>query len=415
MKELPQKNPAEIVENSSITASRFPGFEQTFVANDRNFTTAAINWATSRLDALYIPDPLRADISDTLAHEVMVRFNGEAIRTDVFPQIMDILQKSQAFMLWTSGNTEVQTAKTNAVRGCMPDAVVQRELPPIIAANKLKQTPKASHAILKAGLDQKQKPTIMVIDDKISNMFKLLGQYSDLPESIATALHDEENIDSMNEKDFKTLLMEVSRYARANRKIIAGFSHVYVPPDKPVGESRILEVSPLRAARVTQLMRSVNGAFFSGPLPFMHRNPFIDSRDTERVQQDMPSHYVALVDVDGVLVSQTKVLATREQELKNSLREQMVTAYKNAFAMSPQEFLEFLQYGNNTQITTVNGGEMHINKYSRLSPEGTPVFDLSITYPHTGKIKKLQINNIDPTTIKAAFGDLDLYNQHGLF
>ena len=404
MAEYKIPTPIEETENAlPVVAPRFPRFEDSFLKHNRNFADAASDWASTRFDALYLPDTEKPKIDAILRNDVMLRFHGESIATDTLPQVIELLHNSENYFYYTSGNRDVQKSKIKSIRPLIPDDVAGKELPPVVAQNKLKDARTVNNKIMQVAMATGgHVDTLMLIDDKVSNFFLLLSQYTRMPKNLVKSLRDEEILDYMNDSDFERLLHDIEDFSQINAATIQQFAFVYVPPSKPVGETQTLAVSPKRDFRVRLLMDAVNKANPNDRIPCTH------IADQDVVKSNLPERYIGLVDVDGVMVSQQKVLTSREQELKDSLREQTTDVYTKAFGISPQEFLHFLQDVSNTKIVSVGLTEIHINKYSYRSEEGKQLWNLSVRYPAISKRNSLYINGIDTSSIQAVFSDLEI-------
>ena len=207
------------------------------------------------------------------------------------------------------------------------------------------------------GKDAKSLP-VVIIEDKISNMMKFMKEY------IAISQLDEEvQIPTISEDELDKEAFEFSLFLTAwklaigkHANLFDRFRFVYVPPEKPEGEAAISHTSPLRNQRIREWIKAGNETIKivrsnKSIIPIQLANVLyrysayqffhIEDENTH-LSKIITPRSIVVADVDGPLVSQSRVLATREVVLQSAFKKILEDYYRRIFLVGIEEVARYL-------------------------------------------------------------------------
>lgn len=355
------------------TSIPLPTFEDYFAdpAIGKDFKKAATTWMKDR-SALVPHLPNNEELFLTPFYETVeaavVRCDGLDIFSSRFDYLTGHIKKAARIVLWSEGTTvQLQQNKVTAVKdkwekdyAIPPDSV--DELIGETKIEKIDEAIVAAESMVDCKRSAKKETLpIVIIEDKITNIMKVMKRYitkagksagnpAEIPEV------KEDYLDKMTDGEFAGFLekwkTEVHRHADNFRR----FRFVYVPPEKEAGEDGAIRVSPIRDSRVRQWLSASNDVLkeekakqsilpntVAGVVYKRSADQFFHIQDEKTdLKKIITDCTVVVADVDGPLVSQMKILATREKVLREAARNKLEEVYQKVFFAQVEDIAPFI-------------------------------------------------------------------------
>lgn len=339
-----------------LTSQPLPDFSLCFDQANKSFASAAKIWLETRKAVLPCDDHSFAFLCQSLTERILSFSNN--ILTDHFFLLSQPLAKAAAVVLWTQGKEpKAQERKIETIKkawtfaGCFnlpPEKIFsfcQEDKIPLfrdIIALAESQVDKIHRLTGKH-----DKASIVVVEDKLSNMIRVIRDYIELSGNKSTSnvshLENDEEIDRMTEGEFQAFLSEWQTIILRNPIHFSRFQFVYVLPDKeedPIGHKSAF-VSPLRKERIRRFLEASNQIYKSHAKEKANRFHYFDNQNFD-FGRIVTSESVVVMDVDGPLVSQRKVLNDCERRLAENFLAELDTFYRQRFGMDFARFSRFL-------------------------------------------------------------------------
>lgn len=340
------------------SGNHFPTYGECFARNGKDFSAAARDWVDARIPTSGLPS------EDSSVHEQMQKWAVDAvgryderILSDHFEIFAKGIDRASLVIFWSEGDIDAQKSKLAVVKGSLRDTGRLHQSVDLVGRQKLSLVDAAMKHVHrvesqqrgKGLLQQSEQIPVVLIEDKISNMMAFMMQYAD-EGNISPAYDQSETIDGdtsadflfreelLDEKefDFEQKLSTWKDFVNRHASEFNQFRFIYVAPDKPAAE-----LSPIRRERVQQIIRITNELLSQkgfGDDHFLQMNGMPE----KILDEAMCSHSVVISDVDGPLVSQQRILVSREAMIRRVMAEYIDELFDRYYGMTALQFLYFV-------------------------------------------------------------------------
>ena len=191
-------------------------------------------------------------------------------------------------------------------------------------------------------------PPLVVMEDKISNMVKLIVGFSpDHPEFTIS----ENDFNSEKNNSYQEFMAQWHAFIIKYPHLFTNTSFIYFPPDKNGIEdiaATALQTSPKESCVRDFIQRTnafideaVSSSYPQATKP-QHRGFHHVEDHPEEISSIWPDNAVVIADVDGPLVLQNQVLNTREALLKQVLAAELDFYYQKYFGLDCASFIRLV-------------------------------------------------------------------------
>lgn len=328
-----------------------PTYEVCFQERERDFRKAGKLWIEARWKILPFLQFFQVPEEITVYTTGNVQTFDERIRTDYCDTLAPYLAQVAALVYWSEGKEELQHAKIDAIAKVIDSRTANptREVKRLVGANKLSLTGEMFKIRERLNYKLKQETPVVIFEDKMTKLIQFVE------DTLGLKVWDleEENLDD-SAFPFEMYMERWTKILKDNPDFFAQYRFIYVPPDKPINEGRgILSMSELREERVRKWIRLSNSLLkpedsakdgdSNKPQEddlFFHIEDIKD--DPKMLAKIISDKTLALVDLDGVLTSQRRTLASREELLLTAFWEKVPDAYQQLFLMDIRELLAII-------------------------------------------------------------------------
>lgn len=333
-----------------------PTYGECFARSGKDFSAAARDWVDARIPASGLP--LWKSVYDQMqewAIDAVGQYDAR-ILSNHFETFAKGIGRASLVIFWSEGAIDAQRSKLAVVKGSLRDTERLPQSVDLVGLQKMDFVDTAmKHVHLKESeLRQKDllqggQVPVVIIEDKISNMMSFMRRYID-EESISPAGDRAETseIGTSTDFEFKEELLD-GQFIEFEEKLAAWkefverhtsefsqFKFLYVLPDKPVAE-----ISQLRKDRVYRIITETNAILQQeGPTDVHFFR--IDGTPATTIDQTMPPNSVVISDVDGPLVSQQRILATREAMIQKAMAKHIDELFDQYYGITALPFLYFI-------------------------------------------------------------------------
>lgn len=430
-----------MVETRVATPQPLPIFQEYFARHDKSFSQAALAWAEDRRVLFPFGDGTIDTQINSLVQETVSTFDDQ-ILSSRFSAFTPHLARAASIICWSEGDREIQRKKVGAVKARWQDAGINpNTVLELIGEAKMESV---SDVIMQAetiketrfGPDSKSLP-IVIIEDKITNMMKFMREYiaiSPLNEKIEIPAISEDELDKENfafDEFLTTWKQAIDQHLNNFRR----FRFVYVPPEKQFSAD-----SALRAERVKAWITASNEALkdsrargsvvpqLAGILYKYTPDQFFHIEDTTTdLSKVITPRSIVVADVDGPLVSQSRVLATRESVLQAAYKRLLEATYLKTFMVDfeklgtyflfpTDDFAVVFQENVDSNATELGIGAKYLRMnhnagfWKELLPGKVRVTFRRINHEEIKQAEEI-IFDIEPTLLRSAMNSLG-YRVH---
>lgn len=355
---LEVKASADFIQNYQLAP--IPDYKTEFYnpANHLSFVEAGFAWLQARRALFPEPDNKSLDLLKPKIEDAVSSFD-DRILSSRFDKISTALKDTSAIILWSQGNPQIQERKADIVKKAWrsekynidPDFVTEEiseaklELfSKVIMKGESRAEARGYHGTL----------PIVIIEDKVTNMMKIMRDYVSEGSEGDLAFPDisnltEDKLDELSPDQFNEFLKLWSAFIKTHRNQFQRFHFIYVPPEKEIG-LQLQDQSPTRSKRVREWLRVGNQALARNIIFPSLDDKFHHIDDYEILGDIIPKNAIALCDVDGPLVAQRNILETREENLRLALFEILDKKYKERFGLGFIDIVSFLYDKYNLQM-----------------------------------------------------------------